>query len=1090
MKNKLNLLFSLLLITTTMTAQDLDRANWTVTTLTGTGYTHVPDGTTGLPEHILDDNTATFLSLVKPGKSYSPISSQPAGFMPSFTVDMQIAQTFDYIKWRHRSGNSYKYLRVYGVDIEISNDGTNFTKINTDIVWIPNVDGYAGASNTADPKTYKIDIPQSTSRYIRVKLIMWSDIYDSLHPDHPGTGPAAGSTMQIAEFGVGKTESSPGLVKRDVTVNLGEGIANVTPAFARVDDGAAFTAVFKLKTDYQNPTVTGGATIEDNRIHVASVTSDMTLSISATKEQADILTPYPTEIEINQINSAEKERIRLCQGHKKYDKQPTGFYVEAGKKVEVNVEILAQADRNVMPVLTVGTMGFNVSGRNTGISFPLQAGVNTITAHSGGLIWLSFTQDGNVEPKGRAKISFTDDSEQIRAPRYVFGVTSHAEFASMMGDYPTPDVLYQSDYIAVVATRESAQQYSLNENKDEWMESIHTLLAKEDEISGMDNNDPNPTHHRLKAGEIRFLLVENTSVSPHANSGGYTGYPSASRHRYLTKLGTSTNNTWMLGHELGHQHQQPAYQFNLTTESTVNIYSYVVERNIQGASYNRTAAERWTQAQNTYLKLPFSKRIYDMDSDLLQSIVGFNRDELRFMVWEQFFLLFGDDFYKTLHRVVREEKIIGGKDDERRAYLIWKASQVSGYDLTEFLNLWGIRVADPEVKAELRARMADAKTKGEILDLANIDLTAEDLLMITGQARPPWAPLPLRGITTSSPKGTTAPIDRTHWTITTSIVGVPDGTVGGDNPENIIDGNTASAFAFIKPGRTYEGVTGPTNYIPSFTIDMQSEQTFNYVSYLHRNAGNTSEWLRARKISLYGSNDNTTFVPVKEQHVIDHTKNADEVIIDFPSATARYLRVVLDDWNRENGSTIQVAELNVGVQSPEEQLPVPAPLKFKVNVTANDQILTTQAGVHWEDEDSDYTIHFTLAPGADKLAVAVDGDPVVPVASDGAYSLTVTVANHLDIVLSAEASTGLAFPDPDPRPYLHPNPVKAGQPFTMSVADELSDAIVSIYNLTGMKQFEQPLHARPMELNIPEPGVYLIEVRKDRKKFISRIIVQ
>jgi hypothetical protein len=205
---------------------DIDRTHWTVTTQTGTGYSYVPDGwlaaeskfTTGEAVHLFDDNAGTYLSLIKPGKSYSPgngadpIPVQPDDFLPSFTVDMQSAQTFEYIKWRHRTGanpaggsNNYNYLRVYGVDIEGSNDGTNFTQINTGgIVWIPNAAGYAGSASAADANTYTIEIPESTYRYVRVKLAMWSDSYNSQHPDYPGTGAASGSSMQIGEFGLGK----------------------------------------------------------------------------------------------------------------------------------------------------------------------------------------------------------------------------------------------------------------------------------------------------------------------------------------------------------------------------------------------------------------------------------------------------------------------------------------------------------------------------------------------------------------------------------------------------------------------------------------------------------------------------------------------------------------------------------------------------------------------------------------------------------------------------------------------------------------------------------------------------------------------
>jgi hypothetical protein len=644
--------------------------------------------------------------------------------------------------------------------------------------------------------------------------------------------------------------------------------------------------------------------------------------------QATITTSYPESITLRQINSAEKERVRLCQGHKKYDRQPTGFYVEAGKTIEINVEILTAADRNTMPVLTVGTMGFNVSGRNTGTQFPLTAGLNTITGHPGGLIWLSFVQDGKNEPTGNAKITFTANSQQVRAPHYVFGTTTDEEFTEMMNTYQTPDVLYSSDYIAVVATREAAQEFSIPEKKAEWMEAIHTLLAKEDEIGGLDNNDPNPLHNRLKAGEVRFLLTENTSASPHANSVGYTGYPNGSRRRYLTKLGTTNNNSWMLGHELGHQHQQPAYLINKATESTVNIYSYVVERNIQGSAYNRTSAARWKGAQDTYLKLPVAERIYDMDDTQLEGITGFNRDELRFMVWEQLFLIFGDPFYQILHRVVREEKAFGGDADERRDYLIWKASQVSGYDLTGFFDQWGIRVTNEALNAKRQARMNRALADGSIIPLP---VDAGEAILTTGQNLPAWTPLALRGITESAPE--INPFDRSGWTITTSINGPADATVGGDDPWYIIDDNRNTAFSFVKPGITYGGIAAPADYIPSFTIDMQTVREFNYASYAHRSYNNTSELIRARQISIYGSSDNSDdrrYTPIVEHYAIDPIKNVNELIVDFAPVSYRYLKVVIEDWNRESGSTIQIEEFNAGTRTQASLKPVENQLQASI----------------------------------------------------------------------------------------------------------------------------------------------------------------
>ncbi|MDR0507830.1 MAG: M60 family metallopeptidase [Dysgonamonadaceae bacterium] len=821
---------------------------------------------------------------------------------------------------------------------------------------------------------------------------------------------------------------------------------------------------------------------------------------SAVFVRAAITTPYPDTIELRQINSAEKERVRLCQNHKKYDKQPTGFYIAAGNKLELNVEIISTADNNVMPSVTVGTLGFNVEGRNTGTSTVLTEGVNVITNHSGGLVWLSFIQDAAAEPKGLAKITFTDNSEHVRVPRFVHGTTTDAEFAEMLTTYTTPDVLYQSDYVVVAATKSAANQFSKDNNKVYWLNSIHTLLAKEDEISGMDNNDANPVHHRLKTGEVRFLLVENTSASPHASSAGYTGYPNGSRSRYLTQLGTSSNNSWMLGHELGHQHQQGAYMISMATESTVNIYSYVVERyfselNNPGTVFNRTTAALWSSARNTYLKMPFSKRIYDSggDNNDFVTSIGFsgNKDELRFLPWEQLFLLFGDQFYKNLHRVVREEKIPNGSGtpDERRAYLIWKASQVSGYDLTEFFNIWGIRVSDADIKAKLRARIANALNTGAIVALP---YSVEECVRVTGQNRPDWTPLTLRGITASFPDGAAEPVDRADWDITASLAGPVDATVAplGDFPKYMIDGNNGTAFLFVKPGRSLGGVTTPADAELSFTVDMKTQKPFNYVSYMHR-TGNTSTYIRARQISIYGSNDNADFAPVYEHYVIDHVKNANEITVEFPQASYRYIKVVIEAWDEDNGNTVQVAEFNAGIKAPEEQLPTPDPLKFKVNVVADDGIVTEQSGINLADEDSNYTVSFSLATGKKLANITVDGENAAPITVNNGYELTVNVKNHVDINITSEILTAIdQILNNNDEISIFPNPAKAGEPFFVNLNGDFKNASFAVYTSTGVKIIDRKVNQSLFEISVDKPGIYFLNTKKNGITKTAKIAVK
>jgi hypothetical protein len=499
----------------------------------------------------------------------------------------------------------------------------------------------------------------------------------------------------------------------------------------------------------------------------------------------------------------------------------------------------------------------------------------------------------------------------------------------------------------------------------------------------MDNADPNPAHHRLKAGEVRFLLTNNTSASPHASAAGYTGYPAGSVSRYLTPFtacsGGSCNNSWMLGHELGHQHQQPAYQINLSTESTVNIYSYVVERNIQGSGYTRTTAAKWKQAQDTYLSLPVEERVYDMDSETLEALFGANRDELRFMVWEQLLLIFGDDFYKRLHRITREEQVVSGSEQDRRLYLIWKASQITGYDLREFFNRWGIRVTDDACKDTLQARFEGALSSSAV---AALPKPVDSLLAVTGQSKPAWTPLPLQGISSSRPS--VSFLERDGWTIIASLTGAKDDVVGGDKPEYIIDEDKTTAFCFVKPGKTYGGITVPAGHVPSFTIDMKRRENITCFRYLHRTS-NTLEYLRARKVSLYGKNSEAEeFAPIVENVAL--TVTLDEERIDFPPATYRYVQLRYIEWNTTSGGTIQVAEFDLGPERDTVLSPVAPPAGGADTTATVDPPATPPAGdtattpsVSFLERGSWTIITSSTGPadgtvGGDKPEYIIDGD--------------------------------------------------------------------------------------------------------------------
>jgi len=174
--------------------KDYARLFWKVDTSVRytNGQNYVTDGSTGKAEDMFDGKTNTFLSLVKPGKSYSGSSGPPSGQFNAFFVDMLLPVKFKSFYWSHRAGNSYTYLRVWAITIEGSNDGENWTTLQTGI-QLP--DTY-GAANASVDKRYDIALSgEYEYRFVKVIMTNWSD---------NSGGAGSGSTMQVSEFGLSK----------------------------------------------------------------------------------------------------------------------------------------------------------------------------------------------------------------------------------------------------------------------------------------------------------------------------------------------------------------------------------------------------------------------------------------------------------------------------------------------------------------------------------------------------------------------------------------------------------------------------------------------------------------------------------------------------------------------------------------------------------------------------------------------------------------------------------------------------------------------------------------------------------------------
>ena len=143
-----------------------NRSGWKVSTSMtyapdGVDINYVPDNETGMPEDMFDDDTETFLCLVKPGQTNNDCST-PADADLWFTIDLGTEGGFNGFTLSHRTDVTSKGLRINELALYGSNDGETFTKLG---------DNYTINTGVT---TVEIDLPETYQyRYVRVFYTKW-----------------------------------------------------------------------------------------------------------------------------------------------------------------------------------------------------------------------------------------------------------------------------------------------------------------------------------------------------------------------------------------------------------------------------------------------------------------------------------------------------------------------------------------------------------------------------------------------------------------------------------------------------------------------------------------------------------------------------------------------------------------------------------------------------------------------------------------------------------------------------------------------------------------------------------------------------
>jgi len=388
------------------------------------------------------------------------------------------------------------------------------------------------------------------------------------------------------------------------------------------------------------------------------------------------VTSIPTEIAVdstqtfNKILSGQSEANRLGLRFKFSDFEPTGIYVKPNATLKLNVTLLKG---NAIPELLVGTYSRGDHWNREPIEHQLQEGTNTLNiGNEGGMIYVRYIKDNT--PTAQAKIKFV--SGWKHAPVFKLNATTSTNWKKMLSTFDkVPSVTIIGDKSMLVISRDKAVSYK-EENLNNLLNSIDNIIEIQNNISGMDasNNIHNPMSHRL-------LLSEYTGDAYYMFAYNYRTAYNNSGVQYIIDEQKFKNEGWGPWHELGHMHQMDAWTWSEIVETTVNIYSLASEK-AMGITPSRMRREnKWSEIE-TYLALDETNKDFNANSTNVWTRLG---------MFYQLQLAYGDDFYKKLHKTIRENYPNIGSDEDRMRIFMINACKASNKDLTTFFKKWGLK---------------------------------------------------------------------------------------------------------------------------------------------------------------------------------------------------------------------------------------------------------------------------------------------------------------------------------------------------------------------------------------------------------------
>lgn len=359
---------------------------------------------------------------------------------------------------------------------------------------------------------------------------------------------------------------------------------------------------------------------------------------------------------------------------------PTGIYVEAGDSIIV---LVGDTHGQALSIQCIGeettsdgTTSY-VQTAATGETYFLQAGVNKLGFKQRGMLFIMYTAN-LLDPQAKpVTIHIPPGSGHVSG---FFDVETHAtndRYAELIDKATYKYFCVRGSRIMFYFHREQMKQavpYDILSAINLWDD----IIGWEQELMGIEDVRPSQVNNHLFA------------ISPEGSYMWASDYRIAFVYTYLDNILLYDNvmaakdNAWGPAHEIGHVHQK-AINWPGSTESSNNLFSNYVLYKLgkycsRGSELSALATARCVNHQ-AWCNMG-SATHQNEDTELHM--------RMNWQLWNYYHRCgYKKDFWQTLFRLLREDRIVESDPGAGQLKFAMKASQAANENLTDFFEMWG-----------------------------------------------------------------------------------------------------------------------------------------------------------------------------------------------------------------------------------------------------------------------------------------------------------------------------------------------------------------------------------------------------------------